>query len=64
MHFYDPWGQHVAPVWKPPPSDSGQLRQLNAATTIHGRTCASGDGEPLDLELAVDALVRATRAPP
>jgi hypothetical protein len=64
LRFHDPWGQPVPPVPRPPPGDRDQLRQSHTATTIGPETCASGDGEPLDLELAVDALVRATRPGP
>jgi uncharacterized protein DUF222/HNH endonuclease len=64
LRFYDPWGQHIPPVRRPPPGDPDELRQSQTTTTIGPKTCASGDGEPLDLELAVDALVRATRRGP
>jgi hypothetical protein len=60
MRFCDRWGQHIPSVWRPPPGDPEKLRQRNAPA-IGPRTCASGEGERLDLELAVDAIVRATR---
>jgi Domain of unknown function (DUF222)/HNH endonuclease len=62
LRFYDPWGKHIPSAARPPPGDVDRLRRSHAQTTVHARTCATGDGEPLDLELAVDALVRATGA--
>jgi hypothetical protein len=60
MRFYDPWGRHIPPVRRPPPGDAGELLRFNSAA-IGPSSCASGDGDPMDLELAVDALLNATR---
>jgi uncharacterized protein DUF222/HNH endonuclease len=60
MRFYDPWGRHIPPVAHPPPGDSNELLRHHHAASIGPDTCASGEGERLDLELAVDALVAAT----
>ena len=60
MRFYAPWGRVIPPVRRPPPSDGDELQRYNS-TAIGPRTCASGDGDPMDLELAVDALLHATR---
>jgi Domain of unknown function (DUF222)/HNH endonuclease len=63
MRFYDRWGRRIPSVWRPPPGDAEQLLRNDAAATIHPDTCASGTGEPMDVELAVEALRSATGAP-
>jgi hypothetical protein len=60
LRFYDPWGRHIPPVRRPPPGDADELQRHNSAA-IGPSTCASGDGDPMDLDLAVDALLNATR---
>jgi uncharacterized protein DUF222/HNH endonuclease len=54
MRFYDPWGGCIPQVRRPPTGDADELRRYNVAA------CASGTGDPMDLDLAVDALLRAT----
>jgi Domain of unknown function (DUF222)/HNH endonuclease len=61
--FYDQWGRRIPEVWRAPPGDLNQLRDLSAAQAIGPSTCASGTGDPMDLDLAVDALLSATAAP-
>jgi HNH endonuclease len=58
MRFYDPWGQEIPLVRRPPPGSARMLR----CESIGPETCASGDGDPMDLVLAVDSLLRATAA--
>src|SRR5204862_1631574 len=60
--FYDPWGRHIPPVRRPPPGEVDELRGLAPAGAIGADTCASGDGDPMDLDLAVDAFLSATRS--
>jgi hypothetical protein len=60
MRFYDPWGRRIPPVRRPPPGDADELLRYDHASAIDSSTCASGDGEPMDLGEAVDALLSAT----
>jgi hypothetical protein len=60
--FYDPWGRRIPQVWRPPPGDTDELRHANASTAIGPSTCASGTGDPMDLDIAVDVLLSATHA--
>jgi HNH endonuclease len=62
MRFYDPWGRHIPSIWRPPSGDTDQLRRSHVFSTIDHNTCASGDGERIDLDLAVDAVIKATGA--
>jgi hypothetical protein len=59
LRFHDPWGEHIPPVWKPPPGDAAELLRDERAAAIGSRTCANGSGDPMDLDLAVEALLRA-----
>jgi hypothetical protein len=59
MRFYDPWGRRIPTVRRAPPGDADELQRYNPAA-IGPSTCASGDGDPMDLDLAVDALLSAT----
>jgi hypothetical protein len=54
--FYDPWGQEIPSVGRPPPGNADELLR----GTIGPDTCAGGEGEPMDLDLAVDAFLSAT----
>ena len=58
MRFYDPFGQEIPSVVRPPPGSAAAL----VCESIGPHTCASGDGYPMDLDMAVDALLRATAA--
>ena len=64
MRFYDPWGRPLPPVATLPRGDPGQLARSHHATSIGPNTCASGEGERLDLELAVEALAAITSRVP
>jgi Domain of unknown function (DUF222)/HNH endonuclease len=55
--FRDPWGAPVASVPRPPPGDADWLLEENHVLEIGPNTCASGDGDRMDLGLAVDALL-------
>src|SRR5918999_586283 len=59
MRFYDPWGRLMPRVWKPPPGDAAELVRDDRAAAIDASTCASGTGDPMDLDLTVDALLNA-----
>jgi hypothetical protein len=60
LRFYDPWGRRLPRVWRPPPGDADELLRHEHEAMIGPDTCASGDGEQMDVALAVDALVSAT----
>jgi hypothetical protein len=60
LRFYDPWGRRIPRVWRAPPGDAEELRRHEHASAIGPSTCASGTGEHMDLDLAVNALVSAT----
>ena len=57
MRFYDRWGQRLRPVAQLPPGDHSQLPQDHA---IGADTCAGGEGEDVELEDIVDALIAVT----
>ena len=64
LRFLGPWGGPLADVPRPPPGSLGRLQDDNGGrgVTIDARTCHSGWNDPLDLELAVHAmLVAASR---
>jgi hypothetical protein len=63
IRFYDPWGRRIPRVWRAPRGDAEELRQHDHAAAIGPSTCASGTAEPMDLALAVDALLSATSIP-
>jgi hypothetical protein len=63
MRFYDPWGRRIPSVWRCPRGDAEQLLRNDPGAAIGPSTCASGTGEPMDVELAVEALLSATGAP-
>ena len=60
LRFRGPRGAPVPAVPRPPPGSRQQLLACNRrrGLSIDAQTCASGDGDPLDLELAVDALIQ------
>jgi hypothetical protein len=58
LRFYDPWGRHIPPVRRPPPGDPDALCRRTSLAAV-----ASGDGDPMDLDLAVDVLLAATGWP-
>src|SRR5262249_7387022 len=55
LRFYDPWGHRIPSVGRPPPGDSDALCKDGSVAAV-----ASGDGDPMDLGLAVDAFIDAT----
>jgi hypothetical protein len=57
LAFRDPWGGPLPHVPRPPPGDSDRLLDLNHALGIGADTCKGGDGDRMDLGLAVDALL-------
>jgi hypothetical protein len=59
FEFRDPWGVPVPTVPRPPPGDPKLLVERNGNLHIDGETCACGDGDRMDLGLAVDALLAA-----
>jgi 5-methylcytosine-specific restriction endonuclease McrA len=57
LEFRDPWGAPIPHVPRPPPGDPRLLVERNHGLHIDSMTCDCGDGDRLDLGLAVDALV-------
>jgi hypothetical protein len=57
LEFRYPWGRPLPAVPRPPPGDSGRLLDGNRPLAIDPHTCASGEGDPMDLDMAVGALV-------
>jgi Domain of unknown function (DUF222)/HNH endonuclease len=58
--FRDPWGAPIPTVPRPPPGDPRLLAERNRKLAIDAVTCACGDGDRMDLSLAVDALLSVT----
>jgi Domain of unknown function (DUF222)/HNH endonuclease len=58
--FYNRFGLRVPDVWQPSPGDVDELRRSHAAVNIGPRTCASGDNDTMDLDIAVDVLLSVT----
>jgi hypothetical protein len=54
--FYDARGRPIAAAPRPRPGCAGKLLERNEGLAISARTCTCGDGDPLDLGLAVAAL--------
>jgi HNH endonuclease len=61
-NFYNRFGLRVPEVWQPPSGDVDELRRSHAAMGIGPRTCAGGDHDPMELDLAVDILLSVTGA--
>lgn len=57
LEFRDAWGGLIAEAPRPPPGDAESLLDDNRCLEIDAWRCASGDGDPMDLGLAVDALL-------
>jgi hypothetical protein len=57
FEFRDPWDSPIATVPRPPPGDSQSLVERTSNLHIDSVTCACGDGDRMDLGLAVDALL-------
>jgi hypothetical protein len=55
--FLDPWRGPIPNVPRPPPGDADRMLEHNPFLEIDAGTCASGDADPMDLGLAVDALL-------
>jgi len=60
--FRDPWGGPIPNVPRPPPGNSHGLLEGNRSFAIDASTCKGGDGDRMDLGLAVDALLTAASA--
>ena len=58
LEFRDPWGNPIAHVPRPPPGDHDRLLEKNDYLEIDERTCECGDGDRMDLDLAVAALIQ------
>ena len=56
LSFHDPWGGPLPDVPRPPPGALDRLVDANSGWTIDAWTCAAGDGDRMDLDLAVNAL--------
>ena len=54
--FYYPWGGEISPVPRLPRGDPAELARRNRDVAIDARTCKPGDGDPLDLDLAIDHI--------
>jgi hypothetical protein len=63
LEFRDPWGNPIEPVPRPPPGDADRLLAANDVLEleIDAETCACGDGDRMDLDLTVDALLSLSR---
>jgi Domain of unknown function (DUF222)/HNH endonuclease len=57
LEFRDPWGAPIPAVPRPPPGEADRLLADNRFLEIDAGTCCSGDGDRMDLDLAVSALV-------
>jgi HNH endonuclease len=60
VRFRDRWGSPIPDVARPPPGDADRLLDANRPP-IDPHTCAGGDGERMDLDLTVEALVAIAR---
>jgi hypothetical protein len=58
LSFRDPWGSPIPAVPRPPPGELDRLLEPNRHLEIEAWTCRSGDGDPLDLDLAVRAVLQ------
>jgi Domain of unknown function (DUF222) len=61
IEFRDPWGGPVAAAPRSHPGDADRLLEQNRSLEIDAETCESGDGDRMDLALAVDALLAHSR---
>jgi Domain of unknown function (DUF222)/HNH endonuclease len=61
IEFRDPWGGPVADAPRSPPGGVDRLLEQNSLLEIDAETCESGDGDRMDLALAVDALLAHSR---
>jgi Domain of unknown function (DUF222)/HNH endonuclease len=62
LSFRDPWGAPIPNVPRPPPGKLDRLLEPNRHLEIESWTCQPGDGDPLDLDLAVRALCQMVNA--
>jgi hypothetical protein len=57
LEFRDQWGAPLPNVPRPPPGSPRVLLERNSDLDLNSRTCASGDGDQMDIGHAVDALL-------
>jgi hypothetical protein len=58
LEVRDPWGDAIEPVPRPPPGNADRLLKENRLLEIDAETCACGDGDRMDLDLTVSALMQ------
>jgi Domain of unknown function (DUF222)/HNH endonuclease len=58
LEFRDPRGNPIDPVPRPPPGHPDWLVEANDYLAIDEQTCACGDGDRMDLDLTVAALLQ------
>ena len=58
LEFHDPWGNPIEHVPRPPPGDPRRLLAENEHLEIDDQACWCGDGDRMDLDLAVAALIQ------
>jgi Domain of unknown function (DUF222) len=61
VEFRDPWGGPIPCIPRPPPGDAGLLLERKGFLEIDAGTCESGDADPMDLGLVVNALLARPR---
>jgi hypothetical protein len=61
LDFRDRWGAPISDAPRPPPGDARGLVGRHVDLGIGAGTCATGDGDRMDLGLVVDALLTHSR---
>jgi uncharacterized protein DUF222 len=62
FRFRDPWGRPIPGAPRPPPGSLDSLLQANRPLPIDAATYRRGAGDRMDLDLAVEALLKVTPA--
>jgi hypothetical protein len=60
LDFRDPWSRPIPNAPRPPPGDADRLVARNGALDIDAKTCECGEGDRMDLDSTVAALMRLT----